>query len=125
MERFLFIFSSKSLYLATLIVILINIVLFPGLLSNPDIKLNDLSYLTNENLGVRKIDNENINDRELTINTQKEDSLKTNIETKELNTGKYEEAKVENIYPNEENKVKIQEDVLNQIERSKNYSCKK
>ncbi len=39
------IFTTKFLYISTLIVIGINIVFFPDLLNNKDIKLLDMSYL--------------------------------------------------------------------------------
>lgn len=47
-SNYSFIFNTKTLYVATLSVIVMNIFFFPNLLNHPDMKLNDLSYLTHD-----------------------------------------------------------------------------
>jgi hypothetical protein len=42
------IFTSKFIYITTVAVVLINMIFFPNLLNNKDIKLMDLSYLIND-----------------------------------------------------------------------------
>ena len=50
------IFTTKFLYISTLIVIGVNILFFPDLLNNKDIKLLDMSYLMHNNQNEVKTD---------------------------------------------------------------------
>ena len=55
MSKDSFIFSSKSMYICTIIVVTINVFMFPNLLSHPDMKLNDLSYLSYDQDYINKL----------------------------------------------------------------------
>lgn len=50
------IFTTKFLYISTLVVIGVNVVFFPDLLNNKDIKLLDMSYLIHNNQNEVKTD---------------------------------------------------------------------
>ena len=58
------IFTTKFLYISTLIVIGVNILFFPDLLNNKDIKLLDISYLMHNNQNEVKTD-----ERDLSLGT--------------------------------------------------------
>lgn len=93
-----FLFSSTFMYLSVLIVIGINVFVCPDLLSHPDMKLNDLSYLTYDskfvkdlNYKVNSIDKEEVKvDESDKIITQP-----SSIETKNVEENKTEEIKPE------------------------------
>lgn len=95
-----FLFSSTFMYLSVLIVIGINVFVCPDLLSHPDMKLNDLSYLTYDSKFVKELNNKvNVNSIEKEeIKVYESDKIITqpsSIETKNIEENKTEEIKSE------------------------------
>lgn len=95
-----FLFSSTFMYLSVLIVIGINVFVCPDLLSHPDMKLNDLSYLTYDSKFVKELNNKvNVNSIEKeeikVYESDKTITQPSSIETKNIEENKTEEIKSE------------------------------
>ena len=58
------IFTSKFIYISTVTIILINMIFFPNLLNNKDIKLMDMSYLINDKSYARQGNSTDVNQSE-------------------------------------------------------------
>ena len=93
-----FLFSSTFMYLSVLIVIGINVFVCPDLLSHPDMKLNDLSYLTYDSKFVKELNNKvnSIDKEEVKVNeSDKIIPEPSSTEIKNVEENKTEEVKSE------------------------------
>lgn len=102
-----FLFSSNFMYLSVLVVIGINVFVCPDLLSHPDMKLNDLSYLTYDSKFVKELNNE-INKKDNELNKpeieKNENKLTDEIEVKNKEVVEEKKEQLDSIIPNE-NKI--------------------
>lgn len=120
-----FLFSSNFMYLSVLVVIGINVFVCPDLLSHPDMKLNDLSYLTYDSKFVKELNSEiNKKDNELNKpeleNNQNKSADEIEVKTKEEVEEKKEQ--LDSIVANEnkieaksESEVEVKDDSKNNL----------
>lgn len=120
-----FLFSSNFMYLSVLVVIGINVFVCPDLLSHPDMKLNDLSYLTYDSKFVKELNSEiNKKDNELNKpeleNKQNKSADEIEVKTKEEVEEKKEQlgsivANENKIEAKSESEVVVKEDSKNDL----------
>lgn len=108
-----FLFSSTFMYLSVLIVIGINVFVCPDLLSHPDMKLNDLSYLTYDSKFVKELNNKvNVNaieKEEIKVDeSDKTITQPSSIETKNIEENKTEEIKPDTIESDSKSEKKLE-----------------
>lgn len=118
-----FIFSSKFMYISTIIVVGINVFMFPELLSHPDMKLNDLSYLAYDQDYIVKL-----RDSSKTNASRNVDVLPTEIDESSMNKNKSkEEVKVQSTdestplsSPNDNKSINVTDEGTQDSEKQEN-----